>query len=177
MVNVILTNNVTQTLQSISHSRFWELLDVTLPQPCRPVWDTFLKCEEEIFLSNCLSFSLSLLRKLFIDIDKWSARPQKTPFQVKSYHQNHAALKKGRAGEPSEEGSGETKPHGLQHGLCCPVHPAAHSIVDLMKSRAQSLSIWPACHGPVKDNRLAQQSHYITICRCRQAQQRRDTVP
>lgn len=94
-------------------------------------------------------------------------------FPAKPSCRNHAARKKG--GEC--EGGLEEKPRGLLRGLCCPVHPAAHSIVNLMKSGPQSLSIWPLCHGPVKDNRLAEQRHYITICRCRQAQQRRDTVP
>lgn len=48
------------------------------------------------------------------------------------------------------------------------------STVTLMKSRPQSFSIWPVCPSPVKGNRLAEQRHYITICRCRRAQQWRE---
>lgn len=84
-------------------------------------------------------------------------------------------LQSRRAGERKE--GGEEDPGGLVRGLRCPAHPAAHSIVNLMKSGPQSLSIWPLRRGPVKDNRLAEHRHYITICRCRQAQQRRDTQP
>lgn len=51
---------------------------------------------------------------------------------------------------------------------------APRSTVTLMKSRPQSFSIWPVCPSPVKGNRLAEQRHYITICRCRRARQWRE---
>lgn len=62
----------------------------------------------------------------------------------------------------------------LLHAPSCPMDPAPCSGVTLMKSRPQSLSIWPVCPSPVKGNRLAEQRHYITICRCRRARQRRE---
>lgn len=43
-----------------------------------------------------------------------------------------------------------------------------------MKRRLQSLSIWPVSPSPVKGNRLAEQRHYIIICRCRRARQKRE---
>lgn len=65
-------------------------------------------------------------------------------------------------------------PTYLLHAPLCPMDPVPCSAVTLMKSRPQSLSIWPVCPSPVKGNRLAEQRHYITICRCRRARQRRE---
>lgn len=71
----------------------------------------------------------------------------------------------------------ERDPTYLLYAPLCPMDPAPCSAVTLMKIRPQSLSIWPVCPSPVKDNRLAEQRHYITICRCRRARQRRDMAP
>lgn len=104
--------------------------------------------------------------------------PAKCP---RRHYMGHPTMRCQRWGGGAEVGGGHkgrarTLPLWpvVPYGLCTP-HP--RSIVALMKSRPQSLSIWPAWHRPVKGNRLAEQRHYITICRCRQARQRRDMAP
>lgn len=68
----------------------------------------------------------------------------------------------------------KTNPPYLHHAPLCLMDAAPRSTVTLMKSRPQSFSIWPVCPSPVKGNRLAEQRHYITICRCRRARQWRE---
>lgn len=118
-----------------------------------------------------------------IETDKWIDGKQIAHFlqSVPAAIIWHQTMRCKRWGENSTRGrvreniKGE-RTHFLR-ALLCPMDPAPCSIVTLMKSRPQSLSIWPAWHSPVKGNRLAEQRHYITICRCRQAQQRRDMAP
>lgn len=142
---------------------------------------------------KCRHFSLRLLLifspRLSVgnsrmETDKWIDRKHTAHFLQKCSRSHYMASnnemptlgrKEYKRQRVRENIKGE-RTHFLR-ALLCPMDPAPCSIVTLMKSRPQSLSIWPAWHSPVKGNRLAEQRHYITICRCRQAQQRRDMAP
>lgn len=115
-----------------------------------------------------------------MEMEKWIDRKQNTHFlqNVSTAIRWHQTMRHTETEERIQDGEivlQKTRPpHASSMPPLCPMDPAPCSAASLMKSRPQSLSIWPVCPSPVKGNRLAEQRHYITICRCRRARQRRE---